>query len=165
MGFREVMVDINNADMSPAEKSLRFALSPGPTLASQMLISDQHQKLTPGSKLEISPSANQIAAEVSQLLKSDAGGTGLIIDYGDDHHFAHSLRGFYQHQIVDPLSQPGLTDITANVDFASLKQAMSPAVQTHGPITQRQFLLSMGIEVRTTRLNQSSSSSLTEESS
>lgn len=39
------------------------------------------------------------------------------------------------------------------------------SVQTHGPITQRQFLLSMGIEVRTTRLNQSSSSSLTEESS
>jgi SAM-dependent MidA family methyltransferase len=25
---------------------------------------------------------------------------------------------------VDPLSQPGLTDITANVDFASLKRAM-----------------------------------------
>ncbi|KAH9463746.1 hypothetical protein MJO28_008107 [Puccinia striiformis f. sp. tritici] len=163
MGFREVMIDINNADMSPTDKSLRFALSPGPTLASKMLISDEHQKLPVGAKLEISPSADQIAGQISQLLKSDAGGTGLIVDYGADHHFAHSLRGFYQHQIVDPLSRPGLTDITANVDFASLKRAMYPNIQTYGPITQRQFLLSMGIEVRTKRLNQSSSS--TEDSS
>ncbi|POW05950.1 hypothetical protein PSTT_09323 [Puccinia striiformis] len=138
-------------------KSLRFALSPGPTLASKMLISDEHQKLPVGAKLEISPSADQIAGQISQLLKSDAGGTGLIVDYGADHHFAHSLR------IVDPLSRPGLTDITANVDFASLKRAMYPNIQTYGPITQRQFLLSMGIEVRTKRLNQSSSS--TEDSS
>ncbi|PLW25454.1 hypothetical protein PCASD_23797 [Puccinia coronata f. sp. avenae] len=163
MGFREVMVDINNADMSPSDKSLRFALSPGPTLASQMLISDEHQKLPFGAKVEISPSASQIAAQVAHLLKSDAGGTGLIIDYGDEHHFAHSLRGFHQHRVVDPLSQPGLTDITANVDFASLKRAMIANVQTYGPITQRQFLLSMGIEVRTNQLNQSSK--LTEESS
>ncbi|KAH9463764.1 hypothetical protein Pst134EA_015848 [Puccinia striiformis f. sp. tritici] len=163
MGFREVMIDINNADMSPTNKSLRFALAPGPTLASKMLISDEHQKLPVGAKLEISPSADQIAGQISQLLESDAGGTGLIVDYGADHHFAHSLRGFYQHQIVDPLSRPGLTDITANVDFASLKRAMNPNVQTYGPITQRQFLLSMGIEVRTKRLNQSSSS--TEDSS
>ncbi|KAA1095671.1 hypothetical protein PGTUg99_021603 [Puccinia graminis f. sp. tritici] len=162
-GFREVMIDINNADMSPTEKSLRFALSPGPTLASQMLISEEHQKLPVDAKLEVSPSANQIAGQISQLLNSDAGGTGLIIDYGAEHHFSHSLRGFYQHQIVDPLSRPGLTDITANVDFASLKRSMNPNVQTYGPITQRQFLLSMGIEVRTKRLNQSSS--LTEDSS
>ncbi|PLW05155.1 hypothetical protein PCANC_26724 [Puccinia coronata f. sp. avenae] len=163
MGFREVMVDINNADMSPSDKSLRFALSPGPTLASEMLISDEHQKLPVGAKVEISPTASQIAAQVAHLLKSDAGGTGLIIDYGDEHHFAHSLRGFHQHRVVDPLSQPGLTDITANVDFASLKRAMIANVQTYGPITQRQFLLSMGIEVRTNQLNQSST--LTEESS
>jgi SAM-dependent MidA family methyltransferase len=78
--------------MSPAEKSLRFALSPGPTLASQMLISEEHQNLPVDAKLEVSPSANQIAGQISQLLNSDAGGTGLIIDYGAEHHFSHSLR-------------------------------------------------------------------------
>ncbi|OAV98294.1 hypothetical protein PTTG_00338 [Puccinia triticina 1-1 BBBD Race 1] len=163
MGFREVMIDLNNADMSPTDKSLRFALSPGPTLASQMLISEEHQKLPVGAKLEVSPSATQIAGGISQLLRSEGGGTGLIVDYGADRHFSHSIRGFYQHQVVDPLSRPGLTDITANVDFASLKRALNPNVQTYGPITQRQFLLSMGIEVRTKRLKQSSS--LTEDSS
>lgn len=88
---------------------------------------------------------------------------------------------------MDPLTRPGLTDITANVDFASLRKAMdpyslsfilktlsrkknkftfdliqswrcSPTASTYGPITQREFLLRMGIELRASRLRGSRSS-------
>ena len=34
-------------------------------------------------------------------------------------------QGFRKHQVVDPLTEPGHTDLTANVDFAYLAEAMS----------------------------------------
>ena len=34
-------------------------------------------------------------------------------------------QGFRKHQIVDPLSEPGHTDLTANVDFSFLAEAIS----------------------------------------
>ncbi|MBW0465937.1 hypothetical protein O181_005652 [Austropuccinia psidii MF-1] len=160
MGFREVMVDIDDQrTVLPNFNPLRFVLSPRPTLASQALITDDHKKLPSGTKLELSPSSTQIAQQLAKIIQpqfsSSPGGTGLIIDYGAEHYFGHSLRGFYRHQTVDPLSNPGLTDITANVDFAALKRAIELHAATFGTISQRQFLLSMGIEVRTSQLKQS----------
>ncbi|KAG0146343.1 hypothetical protein CROQUDRAFT_44518 [Cronartium quercuum f. sp. fusiforme G11] len=166
-GFREVLVDVENSGTqiltphhAPRTRPLRFVLSPAPTLASQTLISTEHQKLQTGSRIELSPMSPHIATQLTQLLQvqhpSDPGGAGLIVDYGDSHHFGDSLRGFHQHQIVDPLTKPGLTDITTNVDFASLQKAIQPFASTYGPITQREFLLRMGIEVRASRLGQTS---------
>lgn len=156
-GFREVLVDIVDRDsISPPIKPLRFVLSPGPTLASKTLLGPEHDKIPSGSRLELSPSSAQIAKHLANLLqlshKAHLGGTGLVIDYGDDHQFGNSLRGFHRHQIVSPLATPGLTDITVNVDFSSLRRAMAPLVSTYGPMSQRNFLLSMGIEVRTEQL-------------
>lgn len=34
------------------------------------------------------------------------------------------LQGFRKHQVVDPLSKPGHTDLTANVDFSYLAEAL-----------------------------------------
>lgn len=78
-------------------------------------------------------------------------GCGLIVDYGDEKAFgasfrvrffvlslsqtltsSHSICGLYttpmqafkDHKIVDPLLTPGQCDLTANVDFAYLKEAM-----------------------------------------
>lgn len=42
--------------------------------------------------------------------------------------------------------------MTANVDFAYLREAIDPVAQALGPVTQRQFLLSMGLEMRTKKL-------------
>ncbi|CAH7686189.1 S-adenosyl-L-methionine-dependent methyltransferase [Phakopsora pachyrhizi] len=161
-GFREVLVDIENHEStlqrSTSSKPLRFVLSPTPTLASQTLINSSQGKISNGSKVEISPSSFQVASQMAKVIKSnsaaDMGGAGLVIDYGNDHFFGNSLRGFYRHRIADPLSKPGLTDITSNVDFSNLRRAMDPHVSTYGPITQRDFLLSMGIEVRVKRLGE-----------
>jgi len=47
---------------------------------------------------------------------------------------------------------PGSADLTANVDFAYLREAMSQPGLTSGLVSQRDFLLKMGIEVRTKSL-------------
>ena len=54
-----------------------------------------------------------------------------------------------EHAFSDPLSAPGLADITAHVDFFIFGQAvasMGAAIQ--GPVTQGQFLSGLGIEAR-----------------
>ncbi|KIM40573.1 hypothetical protein M413DRAFT_164154 [Hebeloma cylindrosporum] len=76
------------------------------------------------------------------------GGCGLIIDYGEDHAFGDSFRAFRNHKIVDIFHEPGLCDLTANVDFAYLKEAMSDLVSTHGPMPQGPFLNQLGLPLR-----------------
>jgi NADH dehydrogenase [ubiquinone] 1 alpha subcomplex assembly factor 7 len=50
--------------------------------------------------------------------------------------------------------QPGNSDLTANVDFAYLKESISSLgdVATYGPITQKDFLYRLGLEVRLSAL-------------
>lgn len=49
---------------------------------------------------------------------------------------------------MDVFHEPGNTDLTANVDFEYLKEAMADLVATHGPIDQRTFLHGMGLPAR-----------------
>jgi len=72
----------------------------------------------------------------------------LIVDYGGDHLHGDSFRAFKDHKLVDMFYQPGECDLTANVDFAFLKEAVSDSILTHGPISQADFLTKMGIDVR-----------------
>ena len=50
---------------------------------------------------------------------------------------------------MDVFETPGQCDLTANVDFGYLKEAMQDLpVVVSGPVSQGDFLLSMGIQVR-----------------
>ncbi|KAG8813988.1 hypothetical protein FRC19_002061 [Serendipita sp. 401] len=82
--------------------------------------------------------------------RKSGGGLGLIIDYGAERFFSNSFRGFRNHEITDPFHQPGNSDLTANVDFATLKDAVEDFsnVRIHGAISQARFLVSMGLEAR-----------------
>lgn len=77
-------------------------------------------------------------------------GAALIIDYGHvESDVGETLQSVNEHAFSDPLSAPGLADITAHVDFQSFAQAatsMGAAVQ--GPVTQAHFLSELGIEAR-----------------
>jgi NADH dehydrogenase [ubiquinone] 1 alpha subcomplex assembly factor 7 len=53
---------------------------------------------------------------------------------------------------VDIFHRPGDCDITANVDFAYLREACSDLVIPHGPITQQDFLMQMGLPLRVSAL-------------
>lgn len=57
-------------------------------------------------------------------------------------------QGFRDHKLVDPLTEPGHTDLTANVDFSYLRQAFEEHAKPFGPLDQRSFLLRLGLEPR-----------------
>ena len=48
----------------------------------------------------------------------------------------------------DPLVDPGSADLTADVDFAFFRDLAKKKMLTYGPITQREFLLNIGIKQR-----------------
>lgn len=84
-------------------------------------------------------------------------GALLAIDYG--HARPDALGDTFQalegHAYVDPLAAPGEADLTTHVDFAALATAARrTGAVAHGPITQRDFLLALGIEARAQRLMQ-----------
>lgn len=69
-------------------------------------------------------------------------------------------QAFRNHQLHDPLIEPGSADLTADVDFAALKRAVRhssnpeewKALVTFGTVDQASFLNKMGIQVRLDQL-------------
>lgn len=63
----------------------------------------------------------------------------------------NSLRGIRHHKLVSPFISPGLVDLSADVDFTAVAEAAtlsSEGVEVHGPVSQADFLGSMGIQQR-----------------
>ncbi|KAF9000650.1 S-adenosyl-L-methionine-dependent methyltransferase [Cyathus striatus] len=163
-GWQEVLIDLN-PDYNPSiatqasKHRFRCVLSPTPSATSTVLglSSNRFGRLPIGSTIEVSPASFKIARHIAELLAGNtykegategAGGCGLIIDYGGDKVFGDSFRAFKEHSIVDIFHRPGESDLTANVDFAFLKESMSDLVSTYGPISQATFLERMGLQIR-----------------
>lgn len=87
------------------------------------------------------------------------------------------FQAFKSHQLADPLEDPGSVDLTSNVDFAALRDALTsgytgpehnvdevPADTTRRGIfvpplqSQRSFLLSLGLQLRVEQLVKNASS-------
>lgn len=137
----------SNSDAAPARAQFRYVLSPTETPWSKLLASanPRFQSLQPGQRVEISPESWATARKIGELVAGrnapttsqdgkvgerksttpSAGGSALIVDYGDEKAFGGSFRAFKNHAIVDPLNEPGTADLTANVDFAYLKNALA----------------------------------------
>ncbi len=81
------------------------------------------------------------------------GGVGLVIDYGGDSAYGSSFRAFKQHQLVPVFDSPGTVDLTVNVDFLHLKSALQTTESRYlGPLDQADFLVGMGLQLRTENL-------------
>lgn len=165
-GFREVLIgldsttliknrsplDIDTTLASPSvqrtSSRLNFTLSAEPSPVASVLVasSARFANLPTGSRIEVSPASFKIAHKVGSLVEK--GGAALIVDYGGPRFFGNSFRAFRKHKVVEVFDEPGSSDLTANVDFAYLKEAMSQPGLFHGLLNQRDFLLKMGIEVR-----------------
>lgn len=80
----------------------------------------------------------------------ECGGFGLVIDYGHEGEKSDTFRAFCQHKLHDPLSNPGIADLTADVDFLSMQKIAhrNDRLITFGPVTQRKFLKNLGIDLR-----------------
>ncbi|ERF69517.1 hypothetical protein EPUS_01846 [Endocarpon pusillum Z07020] len=75
-------------------------------------------------------------------------GAALIIDYGPSSTVPlNSLRGIKNHKRVSPFSEPGLVDLSADVDFTALAEGAvqaSGGVEVWGPVEQGDFLGALG---------------------
>ncbi|WZY95132.1 hypothetical protein YC2023_067461 [Brassica napus] len=97
-----------------------------------------------------------LTQEMAKRIGSDGGGA-FIINYGKDGIISYSLQAIREHKFVNILDNPGSADVSAYVDFPSIKHSAEEAsenVTVHGPMTQSQFLDSLGINFRVDALLQ-----------
>ena len=106
---------------------------------------------------EINPAAEALVTDLGRRL---AHGALLILDYGfaraEYYHPQRSsgtLMGHYRHRAhADPLLWPGLSDLTAHVDFTAIAEAgESAGLHVAGYASQAAFLLGCGILDRLAR--------------
>ncbi|KXJ94422.1 S-adenosyl-L-methionine-dependent methyltransferase [Microdochium bolleyi] len=145
----------------------QMTLSPSVTKHSKYLpdMSPRYKALknTDHALIEVCPDASLYASEFAARIGGSAkqpkpkpSGAALVLDYGPlDTIPINSLRGIRQHKRVSPFSEPGLVDLSVDVDFMGLAEAAlnaSEGVEIHGPVTQAAFLEAMGISERASML-------------
>lgn len=143
-GWREVLIDIDEGD---GPHHLRYLLSREATPASKIFIKPDEIR----NDIEVSPETAVFCGELAMRIERD-GGVALIMDYGHDGKLSNTFRAFRNHSLHDPLSEPGMADITADVDFSFMKEHVGEKLITFGPVTQSFFLHNMGIEQRLHKL-------------
>ena len=102
-----------------------------------------------GSVLEHPQAALDIVSSIAGHLARQ-GGAALFIDYGSvQSGFGDTLQAMRSHAFVDPFADPGEADLTVHVDFARMASAaLAASAACHGPATQRDFLLALGLAER-----------------
>ena len=147
-------------------RELEMVLSPGPTPASHMLVSRRLKSLpkevVEGLRLlELSPPSLSLWDRLADRLEEHSGAV-LAIDYGEEGPLGDTLEAIKNHKFVHILDSPGEADLSAYVDFGALRQIIdekpNTGVTCHGPITQQQFLLSLGLIPRLEKLVESATS-------
>ncbi|MDQ0314227.1 class I SAM-dependent methyltransferase [Amorphus orientalis] len=106
-----------------------------------------------GAVVEWCPAADAIMAAVSERIVAE-GGAALAIDYGyQGPAFGDTLQAVRDHAYTGLLEAPGESDLTAHVDFATLaRSARTAGAAIHGPLTQGEFLVALGLVDRAQRL-------------
>jgi len=142
-GWHERLVDaINN--------ELVFILENFNPIKNKMIESliPQGLAIKNGDVFEHSFAAINFMNELSATLKTQ-GGIGLIIDYGySELQFKDSLQAVKNHDYSDVLKNVGSSDITALVNFFALENCAKNLALNSSLVTQRDFLISLGIEER-----------------
>lgn len=102
-----------------------------------------------GAVIEVNPAAHRLVFDVGSRLAKN-GGAALFVDYGyNTTSFGETLQALRAHRHVAPLSAPGLSDLTAHVDFAAMARSASAAgAAVYGPLDQGDFLRNIGIMQR-----------------
>lgn len=99
----------------------------------------------------------QSTVPVLQPLAEHAGRgriAALLIDYGHTvSAVGDTLQAVRQHRFEHPLTSPGEADLTCQVDFQQFADnARALGLSVDGPVTQAEFLGSLGLAERTSRL-------------
>ena len=130
----------------------RFSWADGP-VSDPYLVSLAAARFPPGGDYtsEISVAAEALVEDICRRM---TGGAALFIDYGfpaAEYYHPQRSRGtlmcHYRHRVHDdPFAWPGLTDITAHVDFTAMAEAGERAgLQVAGFTALAPFLIGCGI--------------------
>ncbi|WP_306116805.1 MULTISPECIES: class I SAM-dependent methyltransferase [unclassified Roseovarius] len=99
----------------------------------------------PGDLVEFCAAGQHAAQQIGQRI-ADHGGAALIVDYGDWRSLGDTFQALENHAAVDPLTRPGVADLTAHVDFETLANATPSRFSRLTP--QGVFLERLGITAR-----------------
>jgi NADH dehydrogenase [ubiquinone] 1 alpha subcomplex assembly factor 7 len=129
------------SNFNPAAHQLVEKLLKDETIDDQIIIKS-------GSVFEYSFAAANFMQELSLYLKNNHG-LALIFDYGYiKNKLVNTLQAVKNHQKTNILKSIGDTDLTALVNFTLLKKIAKNNNLNSSLITQREFLISLGIESR-----------------
>jgi NADH dehydrogenase [ubiquinone] 1 alpha subcomplex assembly factor 7 len=135
---------INQVKLSQEDSSAIIADLQIPSPA----VGNTASQLLEGDEIEISPLAMGTVDDIAKRVVR-TGGAALLIDYGEHFTQGDSLRAFRKHKQTSIYSEPGVVDITSDVDFSlCAKTAAKQGAKVYGSITQGEFLMRMGIVER-----------------
>ncbi len=106
----------------------------------------------PAPTRPVSPRSLDLIDQIARALNQ---GYAFIIDYGfTGDEEPEVTRGYREHRLVtDVLDDPGSSDITGPVDFDALAaRARANGLQTWGPVSQRDALMSLGYRATLDRM-------------
>lgn len=111
-----------------------------------------------GDHVEFAPALDTLISAIARRFRK-AAGRALFVDYGPaDRSPGDTLRAYRAGQQVDPLAEPGASDLTADVDFPRVRRiAESEGLAVHGPISQNYFLTRLGARERAQYLSKANS--------
>ena len=106
-----------------------------------------------GSIIETAPASVAIVSALAKRLAAQ-GGVAIVIDYGyEGPAIGDTLQAVRAHGFANPFDAPGEQDLTAHVDFATLKAAAeAQGARVYGPMEQGALLLALGIDSRAASL-------------
>jgi len=154
-GLREIFVDVA-PQAGPESAALRVVEAAPSTPALAEYLARVGASLEPGWRAEINLAAIEWVRTAARRLRR---GFMILIDYGHDArelysvtHAGGTLTTFAHHTAAGPeahgapawLANPGAQDITAHVDFTSVRAAAeAEGMQTLGFLDQTYFLLAL----------------------
>jgi NADH dehydrogenase [ubiquinone] 1 alpha subcomplex assembly factor 7 len=128
----------------------RLVFAHGPeSPAATLLVPERLRGEAAGTIVEICPAAMALAAALGSRL-THTPGLALFVDYGHGtSRPGATLAAVRRHAPASVLDDPGECDLSAHVDFAAFAAAARAAgAIVHGPVPQREFLLTLGAEQR-----------------
>jgi SAM-dependent MidA family methyltransferase len=139
-GWAERMVGLGE------DGALAFGLSPRPA-------GPAFPDAPEGAVLEVSPAQEALGSALGRRI-AVFGGAALLIDYGRaEPGFGDTLQAVRGHAKQGPLETPGEADLTVHADFpAVLAAARREGAACPPVLTQREFLLRLGVEARAAAL-------------
>ncbi len=147
-GWQERMIAWDDAG-----HGLRFVLCRAPTkrfVGARQRRFKTHAK--DGDIFEVGEKRSRLGRDIAGAIYR-RGGAALVIDYGYWKSVGRdTLAVISGHRPCPALERPGLTDISADVDFASLAGWAGDVPVTLARSSQADFLLSLGLRERTRRL-------------